>query len=376
MFTLMCTAPAGMGYAGGGGGSATQSAALTVTPQTAFVAKKLVTDTAGGGGTTVDGNLRNPWGLVFGTGKPVWIANNHSQTSTLYDGNGTPLPNGNALVVQLPPDSSNNDFDPTGIVYNGSTTDFMVTQGANSGPALFIFTGEDGLIGGWSVNFAQKAAVVAYTAADGASYKGLAIANDGTANFLYAADFHNNKVDVFDKTFTPVPPPAGGRFVDSTLPPGYAPFGIQAIANGPGGATQIYVAYAKQGDGGDEAGGPGLGIVDIYDAHGTFVKHLIPVGGALNAPWGLALAPANFGTLSNALLVGNFGDGKINAYDPASGTFMGTLTTAAGPFQMDGLWGIAFGNGAANQPTNTLYFTAGPNDEVNGVYGRLDLPPM
>ena len=116
--------------------------------------------------------------------------------------------------------------------------------------------------------------------------------------------------------------------------------------------------------------------MDIYDAHGTFVKHLIPVGGALNAPWGLALAPANFGTLSNALLVGNFGDGKINAYDPASGTFMGTLTTAAGPFQMDGLWGIAFGNGAANQPTNTLYFTAGPNDEVNGVYGRLDLPPM
>jgi uncharacterized protein (TIGR03118 family) len=375
MFTLMCTAPAGMGYSGGGGGSITQSASLTVNPQTAFVSKNLVTDTAGGGGTTVDAHLVNPWGLVFATGKPVWIANNHSQTSTLYDGNGTPVPAGNPLVVQLPPDASNNDFDPTGIVANSSTTDFMVTAGGKTGVALFIYSGEDGMIGGWAPTVSTAVVAIAHMATDGASYKGLAIANNGTANFLYATDFANNKVDVFDKTFTLVPPPAGGaRFVDPTLPAGYAPFGIQAIANGTGGATQIYVTYAKQGEGGDNADGPGLGIVDIYDANGTFVKHLIPTGGWLNAPWGLALAPANFGTLSNALLVGNFGDGKINAYDPATGTFMGTLTTAAGPFQMSGLWGIGFGNGAANQPTNTLYFTAGPNDEANGVYGRLDLP--
>jgi uncharacterized protein (TIGR03118 family) len=377
MFTLACTAPMGSGYSGGGGGSATQSVSLTVTPQTQFVAKNLVTDTAGGGGTTVDVNLVNPWGLVFGTGKPVWIANNHSQTSTLYDGNGTPVPMGNALAVQLPPDANNNDFDPTGIVYNSSTTDFVVIGAGRMGVALFLYSGENGSLGGWNPAVFPKGVAIAFTADDGASYKGLAIANNGTANFLYATDFANNKVDVFDKDFVRQPPPAGGgRFVDPTLPAGYAPFGIQAVANGTGGATQIYVTYAKQGAGGDNADGAGLGLVDIFDANGGFVKHLVPVGGALNAPWGLALAPANFGTLGNALLVGNFGDGRINAYDAASGTFMGTLTTSAGAFQISGLWGIAFGNGAANQPTNTLYFTAGPNDEANGVYGRLDLPAM
>jgi len=374
MFTLACTAPSGMGYAGGGGGSATGSASLTVTPQTQFVAKNLVTDTAGGGGATVDPNLVNPWGIVFGAGKPVWTSNNHSQTSTLYDGNGVRTPAANPLVVQLPPDATNNDFDPTGIVYNSSTTDFAVTAGGKTGVALFIFDGEDGMIGGWAPAVSTAVVAIAYTATDGASYKGLAIANNGTANFLYAADFANNKVDMFDKTFTKQP--ANGRFVDPTLPAGYAPFGIQAIANGPGGAAQIYVTYAKQGTGGDNASGAGLGLVDIYDANGTFVKHLIPTGGWLNAPWGLALAPASWGTLSNALLVGNFGDGKINAFDPATGVFLGTLTTASGPFQSPGLWGIAFGNGAANQPTNTLYFAAGPNDEANGVYGRVDLPPM
>jgi hypothetical protein len=167
--------------------------------------------------------------------------------------------------------------------------------------------------------------------------------------------------------------------VDPGLPAGYAPYGIQAIANGTAGAAQIYVTYAKQdANAKDDVNGAGLGLVDVFDANGTFIKQLVPAGGALNAPWGIALAPADFGTLSKALLIGNFGDGKINGYDPATGTFIGTITDSAGAaFAMPGLWGIAFGNDAANQPDSTLFFAAGINGEANGSYGRIDLgaPP-
>jgi len=216
-----------------------------------------------------------------------------------------------------------------------------------------------------------------YTDAGGAVYKGLAIANNGSGNFLYATDFHNNKVDVFDAAFTRQTPSATKfTFQDPALPAGYAPFGIQALNTGAGGTVQIYVTYAKQQgpDNHDNANGAGLGIVDIYDANGKFVKTLVGTGGALNAPWGIALAPSYFGTLSKALLIGNFGDGKINGYDPNSGSFLGTLQTADGPFAEPGLWGIAFGNDAHSQPHNTLFFAAGPNDEANGLYGRIDLP--
>jgi uncharacterized protein (TIGR03118 family) len=320
--------------------------------------------------------------VVFGPGAPVWVANNHSESSTLYDGNGHPQPAATPLIVNTVPTSGAVTFDPTGIIFNSSTTDFVVSGGGHSGPARFIFSGEGGMIGGWSPAVDLHNTVVTYPAAGGdnggAVYKGLAIAKNGTALFLYATDFHNNKIDVFDGTYAKQTLPAGA-FVDPTLPAGYAPFGIQAIANGAGGATQIYVAYAKQADGAhDNVNGAGLGLVDIFDPAGTFIKHLIPVGGALNAPWGLALAPADFGTLSNTLLVGDFGDGKINGYDPATGTFMGAITNSAGTaFAEPGLWGIAFGNDAANQPHNTLFFAAGTNDEVNGLYGRIDLgaPP-
>ncbi len=216
-----------------------------------------------------------------------------------------------------------------------------------------------------------------YTDAGGAVYKGLAVGNNGTANFLYAADFHNNKIDVFDASYhKQIPTATSFAFTDPTLPAGYAPFGIQAIANGAGGATQIYVAYAKQEppDNFDEVGGPGLGLVNIFDANGALVKHLVVEGGKLNAPWGMALAPAGLGTLSNALLVGNFGDGKINGYDPASGAYIGTVVDSTGqPFAEPGLWGIAFGNGSNNQPANTLFYAAGTNDEANGELGRIDL---
>ncbi|HKT73680.1 MAG TPA: TIGR03118 family protein [Steroidobacteraceae bacterium] len=368
-YTLTCAAPSGSGYTGGGGATTSQSTTLTVNAASTFTVKNLVGDTAASAPATVDPNLVNPWGIVFGPG-PVWVSNNHSSTSTLYDGNGVIQP----LVVQLPAGTGGDTFDPTGIVFN-SSSDFVVSSGGHSGAALFIYSGEGGSIAGWSNAVDLQHAITVYTDTGGAVYKGLAIANNGTANFLYATDFHNGKIDVFDATYTKQAA-ANFPFADSSVPAGYAPFGIQAIANGPQGTMQIYVTFAMQQgpDNVDNANGAGLGIVDVFDTSGALIKQLVAPGGALNAPWGLALAPSDFGTFSNALLVGDFGDGKIYGYDPSTGRFLGALTDSTGtPLSTPGLWGIAFGNDVQQQPHNTLYFAAGPNDEANGLYGRIDL---
>lgn len=200
----------------------------------------------------------------------------------------------------------------------------------------------------------------------GAIYKGLAISGGGNGGLLYATDFHNNKVDVYDSEFKLIT--VDGGFVDAMLPPGFAPFGIQAI-NG-----NLYISYAKQDeDAEDDVQGAGLGYVDVFDPNGHMIRRLISRG-RLNAPWGMTMAPAGFGVLSNRLLVANFGDGKINAYDPATGWYMGSLRGTDGhALKIDGLWGLAFGNGYANQSVNTLYFTAGPEDEEHGAYGRIDV---
>ena len=372
-YTLTCTNTMMGPY--GGSVSSSMSATLTVNPATVFAEKDLVADTAMGTATT-DANLVNPWGIAFLPGAPAWVANNHTDTSTLYDGAGVPQPAGSPLVVHLPAGAGGVKFDPTGIVGN-TTADFVVSAAGKSAAALFIYSGEGGMIAGWSQGVDVNNAVVMYADAAGAVYKGLALANNGSGNFLYATDFHNNKVDVFDKTFTKQPSTAASfTFKDPALPAGYAPFGIQALNTGAGGTVQIYVTYAKQMPPGnhDNLIGAGLGIVDVYDANGKFLKTLVKSGAALDAPWGLALAPADFGTLSKALLVGNFGDGKINGYDPSTGQFIGTLATANGAFAIPGLWGIAFGNDAASQPHNTLFFAAGTNDQANGRYGRIDLP--
>jgi uncharacterized protein (TIGR03118 family) len=372
-YTLSCTAPTGSSYSGGGGGQTSMNVTLTVNPASAFAFSNLVADTSGNAAPNVDDKLKNPWGVVFGPNTPVWVANNHSQTSTLYDGTGKPQ----SLIVALPATNSV-AFNPTGIVFNASATDFKVTAGGKTASAKFIFCGEGGMIGGWSPTVDGSNTVTMYPSAGGNSgeaiYKGLTIAKNGTASFLYATDFHNNKVDVFDTNFAKQTL-AAGAFTDPKVPAGYAPYGIQAINNGTSGAPQIYVTYAKQdADAEDNVNGAGLGMVDIYDVNGTLVKELIMPGGALNGPWGLALAPSDFGTLSNMLLVGNFGDGVINGYDPATGAFMGAVTDSSGhPVTTPGLWGIAFGNDAFNQPHNTLFVSAGPNDENNGVYGRIDL---
>ncbi len=374
VYTLTCS---GSANASGSG-----SATLTVGAATAYSLTKLVADQGAGTAATIDAKLVNPWGLVIPTGLPAWVANNGTQTSTLYDGNGKAQPHAAPLVVTFAQSGAGADFDPTGVVFNGVATDFAVTEGTVSGSAKFIFDGEGGMIAGWSPGVDPTHAINMYTDAGGAVYKGLAIAQNGGHAFLYATDFHNSKVDVFNNAFVKQATSATAfAFKDPSIPAGYAPFGIQAINNGAGGVTQIYVTYAQQKapDNHDNANGVGLGYVDIYDTNGKFIKQLIATG-ALNAPWGLALAPADFGTLSNALLVGNFGDGLINGYDAATGTFIGTVKDAGGAaIATAGVWGIAFGNDANNQPHNTLFFAAGTNDELNGSYGRIDVgstPPV
>jgi uncharacterized protein (TIGR03118 family) len=302
--------------------------------------------------------------------------NNGSETSTLYDGNGVAQPAAAPLAVTLPAAGATT-FDPSGIAYNGSATDFIVTSGAQSGAAKFLFVGEGGMVAGWAPSVSATSAITMYTDAGGAVYKGLALATNGGNAYLYATDFHNNKVDVFDTTFAKQAPSATSfSFSDPTLPAGYAPFGIVALNTGTAGATQLYVSYAQQAppSNHDNANGAGLGLVDIYDTNGTLVTHLVAAGFRLNAPWGMALAPADFGTLSGALLVGNFGDGKINAFDATTGAYVGTIADATGaPFATPGLWGITFGNDAHNQPHNTLFFAAGTNNEADGLYGRIDM---
>jgi uncharacterized protein (TIGR03118 family) len=311
-----------------------------------------------------DPNLVNGWGIAFNPFGPVWVADNGTGVSTLYDGAGKPQP----LVVQIPPPANaTGNGKPTGIVFNGSTG-FTVSQGGVSGPSRFIFATEDGAIAGWAPNVDATHAirVVDNSTASGAVYKGLALSAGGSGALLYAADFHNNRIDVFDSSFKAVTLSAGA-FSDPGLPSGFAPFGIQAI-NG-----DIYVAYAKQDDAKhDDVPGQGLGYVSVFDPNGKLIRRVVSQG-ALNAPWGMVLAPAGFGAFSNRLLVGNFGDGTINAYDLATGDFVGTLMDSnQKPIQISGLWGIAFGNGFASQPVNTLFFAAGPGDEQHGLYGRID----
>jgi uncharacterized protein (TIGR03118 family) len=326
----------------------------------AYTVRNLVTD--GGQGSIAaehaDPLLVNAWGVAFNPKGFVWVTDNGSGASTLYDGNGVK----NALEVSIPNGA------PTGITFN-TTQDFAVTNGTTSAVAPFIFVTENGIVAGWSpgVDLHHAIAMADNSQTTGAIYKGVAIASNGTANFIFATDFHNGRIDVFDRNFMPVTL-AAGAFTDARLPSGFAPFGIANIGG------KLYVTYAKQDDAReDDVKGPGLGFVDVFDAAGKLLARLVRRG-HLDAPWGLALAPANFGRFSNTLLVGNFGDGTIHAYDPASGKYRGTLKTAEHrQIVIDGLWGMAFGNDLLDQPSNTLFAAAGPNDEQNGLYVRIDV---
>jgi uncharacterized protein (TIGR03118 family) len=310
-----------------------------------------------------DPNLVNSWGLAFNPNGAVWIADNGTGLSTLYDGLGNPQ----SLVVTIPPPKGGTPPSaPTGIVFNSSNTEFKVTQSGTSGASIFIFATEDGTISGWSPGVDPTNAILAVdNSSAGSVYKSLALAGNGFAHFLYATDFHNAKIDVFDTNFKPATLP--GTFTDPQIPKGYAPFGIHNINR------DLYVTYALQNaQKHDDVAGKGHGFVDVFDANGNLIRRFA-VRGVLNSPWGVALAPSAFGNFSNTLLIGNFGNGNINAFDIDSGNFRGPLRTSSGTnLVIDGLWSLAFGNGVDNFPTSSLFFTAGPDGETHGLFGKIE----
>jgi uncharacterized protein (TIGR03118 family) len=339
---------------GGGGGTMSPSPTIGLT-DAALVSNGVIA------AAHTDASLQNAWGLASAPNGAIWIADNNSNASTVYDGTGATL----APVVSIAA-GSNGPANPTGVVFNPSN-DFVITTGTGSQPAHFLFAGEGGTINGWNPTVSGTSATVAYDdGVGGAVYKGLALLNDGTANHLYATDLHNAKIDVFDAGFHKVA--LAGTFADATIPPGFAPFGIQVIAG------QLYVTYAKQdATAHDETLGAGLGYVDVFSASGMLVKRFASAG-ALDAPWGIAMAPAGFAPAAGQLLIGNFGDGVINTFDPVSGNHLGSLSLTNGnKIVVPGLWALAFGNGAANQPASTLFYTAGPNNQTGGVLGRVDV---
>ncbi len=321
-----------------------------------------------------DPNLVNAWGLSHSPGGPWQVSDNGTGFSTQYKGNGMAVP----PVVTIPPPAGSpagTTAAPTGNVFNG-TSDFIITEGGASGPSQFLFATEDGTISGWNptvdlthARLAVDRSTVRQEKFVGAVYKGLALGHNSSGNFLFAADFRFGTVEMFDAHFQLVK-----SFTDAQLSSDcplrgqcFAPFGIQNI----GGA--LYVTLALQNAAHhDDVGGPGNGFVDVFDTLGNLLRRFASQG-MLNSPWGLALAPAGFAQFSNDVLVGNFGDGRINAFEPSTGAFLGQLQNASGqPIAINGLWGIAFGNGGLAGDTNTLFFASGLNDEADGLFGSLE----
>jgi uncharacterized protein (TIGR03118 family) len=324
-----------------------------------YLQTSLVSDLPGLAPIT-DTNLVNPWGLVAGPTTPFWVADNHAGLSTLYNSTGGIQ----SLVVTIPPPANGTPpAAPTGIIFN-NTTNFLV--GTN--PARFIFASEDGTITAW--NAGTNAALKVDNSASGAIYKGLTLAQSGGQDYLYAADFHGGKIDVFDGNFQPAH--LSGTFSDSGMQEGFAPFNIRFL-NG-----NLIVTYAKQDDDkADDVAGDGNGFINVFDPAGNMIKRLIS-NGPLNSPWGLAIAPAAFGGFGGDLLVGNFGDGRVSAFDPNSGAFLGQLKNPNGILVWaDGLWDLFFGNGNKGGDANTLYFTAGISGggakEDHGLLGSVQV---
>ena len=329
-------------------------------PGNSFVQHNLVSDLPGVA-SYMDPNLANPWGVSFSPTSPFWISDNHTGLATLYNGSGVKIP----LVVTIPPPTGQaGPAAPTGQVFNSNT--------ANFNGARFIFATEDGTISSWQGSNGTNAVLNVDNSASGTVYKGLALASNGSGTFLYATDFHGGAVDVFDSSFNKVS--LTGSFTDPGLPAGYAPFNLQAAGG------MLYVSYALQDAAKhDDVAGPGHGFLDVFDTNGNLVQRLLTQG-ALNSPWGMAWAPAGFGKFSGDLLVGNFGDGTINAFDPTTGNLVGQLDDPNGnPITNLGLWDITFGNGGSGGSKNILYFTAGipgpDNIEDHGLFGSVSAVP-
>jgi uncharacterized protein (TIGR03118 family) len=313
---------------------------------------------------TTDHNLINPWGVSLSPTGQFRVSDNGTGLSTVYDVHGNP--HATTVDIPLPPGATGDAAAPTGNVRN-PTADFMITENGRSAPAENLFATEDGTITAWSPEVDRHhALIVADNSAAGAVYKALNLGASAQGNFIYATNFHDGTVDVFDGNFQQVQ--LAGSFTDPDLPEGFAPFGIKNV-NG-----TLFVTYALQNDDKhDDVAGPGNGFIDEFDTEGNFLERFASQG-ALNSPHGMALAPANFGAFSNALLVGNFGDGRIYAFDPATGQLLGQLADADNhPIINVGIWGMTFGNGAGGTRTNTLYFAAGINREQDGLFGSISL---
>jgi uncharacterized protein (TIGR03118 family) len=315
--------------------------------QSGYSQTNLVSNSAGAA-NQVDSQLVNPWGISIVTGQALWSADNNSGVSTAYDNQGN---KNNAVTVTIPVAKNN----PNGNCSPGCPTGTVASTGsAYSGGVQVTWDTEDGLIANWNGS-GNTATVVVDRSASGAVFKGLALLNGTT---LLAANFNSGKIEVFDSNFKPTS--LTGTFTDPGLPAGYAPHGIQVIGN------QVYVAYAMQdAPKHDAQPGAGFGQVDVFDNNGNFVSTLVKPGGNLNAPWGVAIAPAGFGSFENAILVGNFGDGTISAYDN-TGKFLGQLSDPSGKVLVNpGLWGMVFGGGGASGDPGTLYLTAGGDNQPN-----------
>lgn len=303
----------------------------------------------------IDPNLVNAWGISFPTSGPAWVSANVTGKAAIYSGVGAPLA---FSPVSIPGAGNSAVGHPTGQVFNGGSG-FRLPNG-NS--ARFIFASDDGTISGWN---GGATAIKKVDDSPAASYLGLAIASDGTNTFLYAANFAEGEIDTYDTSWHEV----NKSFTDPNLPAGYSPFNIQNVGG------KLYVMYAKVGPDGDEIHHEGFGVVDIYNPDGSFVKRFVTFG-QLNAPWGVAKPPAGFwgdAGAQDVILVGNFGDGHINAFN-SDGDFLGQLRSHGNPIVIEGLWGIAFptsASAAQQIDANFLYFAAGPDDETHGLFGYI-----
>jgi uncharacterized protein (TIGR03118 family) len=319
-------------------------------------------------GKVRDKNLLNAWGLVQGP-TPFWVSDNNAGVSTLYDGSGkiftvavgkkkVPF-----VVTIPPPTNSTASATPTGIVFNGVTADF--------GGDLFIFATEDGTISGWQQSDGTGAVLhvdnsQVPNSANGAVYKGLAIATLNGHQFIYATNFRSGNVDVFDGAYNPAS--LTGTFTDPHPIAGFAPFGITLF-----GTSNLWVSYAMQDSAKhDPVHQAGAGYIDIFTTDGVFVERFA-TGGNLNAPWGMVLTPSTFGPLGGDFWIGNFGDGMINAFDTMGNSKGQPMDSKGKPLNVDGLWALVFGNGSNKAATTSLYFTAGPNMESEGIFGKFDV---
>jgi uncharacterized protein (TIGR03118 family) len=321
--------------------------ALMQSPAAAqYVVTNLVSDQAGQA-QHVDPLLINAWGITYGPTGPFWITDTGTGFATVYGSKGV-----NKKIVVTIPSIGKKHGTPTGEIYN-STSDFKISQGSNSGPAVFMFCTEDGTVSGWNPSVNATTAVIA-AKSRGADYEGLAIGVNNGANFIYAADHKNNKVDIYDGSFNLV-----SSFTDTSLPPGAAPFNVQNIKG------QLFVAFTLSGESG--------GVVDIFDTAGNMIKTFASHG-TLNGPWGLVLAPSDFGPASGAILIGNLIDGRINIFDATTGKYMGQLEDTSGKvISIQGLWGLTFGGGKAiNGKKNQLFFASGPSGYKHGLFGVIN----